>query len=109
MTERAAGREGTKRRQGQREPDNYEELINSLGAIVWERDAATLRFTFVGGQAERLLGYPSEQWLRDPHFWADHVHAEDRACLLAMRAAGTAGHRHDELEYRMVAADGRVV
>ena len=38
-------------------------LINSLEGIVWEGDVATLRFGFVSQQAERLLGYPAEEWV----------------------------------------------
>jgi len=36
----------------------HQELIDSIEGIVWEADAATLRFTFVSQWAEQLLGYP---------------------------------------------------
>ena len=42
----------------------HEMLINSVDSIVWEADPATFQFTFVSNQAERLLGYPVEQWQR---------------------------------------------
>lgn len=41
----------------------YSRLVNSLDCIVWEADARTLEFSFVSPQAERMLGYPAEQWL----------------------------------------------
>jgi len=50
------------------------ELVNSIDGSVWEADADTLHFTFVSIQAERLLGFPVEQWLTDPEFLASHVH-----------------------------------
>jgi PAS domain S-box-containing protein len=84
-------------------------LIRAIDGIVWEADPATFRFTFVSQKAERLLGYPVERWLDEPTFWQDHIHPEDRAGAVdACRRATAAGHDHD-LEYRMLAADGRTV
>ncbi|MDB6109044.1 MAG: multi-sensor signal transduction histidine kinase, partial [Pedosphaera sp.] len=42
-------------------------------------------------QAERILGYPIERWLREPDFWADRIHPEDRARIFQ-------GHRQALLE-----------
>ncbi|WP_158502037.1 PAS domain-containing protein [Vitiosangium sp. GDMCC 1.1324] len=87
----------------------YEELIDAIDGIVWEADASTFRFTFVSRQAERLLGYPPEQWRREPDFWVKHLHPEDRewACSFCLKA--THEGRPHQLEYRMVAADGSTV
>jgi PAS domain S-box-containing protein len=87
----------------------YEDLVNSLDSIVWEQDLQTGQHTFVSKQAERLLGYPVERWLAEPTFWEDHLHPEDRDSAYAYSAAAIAEMRPHELEYRMVAADGRVV
>src|SRR5215203_2163092 len=54
------------------------ELVNNVDGIVWEADAQTFQFKFVSHQAERLLGYPVQQWLTEPDFWASHIHPEDR-------------------------------
>jgi PAS domain S-box-containing protein len=84
-------------------------LVNSLGGIVWEADAATFRFTFVSPQAERILGYPAEQWLSEPDFWRAHTHPDDVGwCSTLCRDATARGCDHS-FEYRMLAADGRVV
>ncbi len=84
-------------------------LVDSIDGIVWEADAHTFQFTFVSRQAERLLGYPLSQWLSQRTFWEEHLHPDDRAeamryCLEQTRL----GRAHDQ-EYRMLAADGRVV
>lgn len=84
-------------------------LTNSLDGIAWEADINTFQFTFVSRQAERILGYPVEQWLDEPAFWAEHIHPEDREwavndCLECVKA----GENHT-FEYRMVAKDGRAV
>lgn len=84
-------------------------LIRSIDGIVWEADASTFRFTFVSDKAERLLGYPVRQWLEEPDFWQQHLHPDDRETVVAIcRSATAAGQDHD-LEYRMLAADGRIV
>ncbi|EKQ68622.1 PAS domain S-box [Leptolyngbyaceae cyanobacterium JSC-12] len=86
----------------------YETLIHSIDGIVWEADAKTFQFNFVSPQAEQLLGYPIEQWL-EPDFWVRHVYPDDLSAAIEIcRAATQAGSNH-ELEYRMVAADGRII
>jgi PAS domain S-box-containing protein len=87
----------------------YEMLINSVDSIVWEADPATFQFTFVSEQAERLLGYPVEQWLNEPTFWKDHLHPDDRDQAVSYCMASTAKGGSYEFEYRMIAADGRFV
>lgn len=86
-----------------------EELVDSLKAVVWEADAQTWRFSFVSRYAEKLLGYPVEQWLTEPAFWLDHVHPDDRDRAIDECRQATYDMKPHGLEYRMVAADGRVV
>ena len=87
----------------------FTDLVNSVEGIVWEADAETFVFTFVSDQAERTLGYPAEQWLREPTFWKDHLHPEDRDWAVRFCQEATAAKRPHDFEYRMIAADGRVV
>ena len=62
--------------------ERFRDLLESVDAIIWEADAATLRLTFVSQGVERILGFSPEEWLATPNFWADHLHAEDRErCL----------------------------
>ncbi|MDX2171069.1 MAG: PAS domain-containing protein [Deltaproteobacteria bacterium] len=83
-------------------------LVGDVDGIVWEADAATLTFTFVSPQAERVLGYPAGDWLNDS-FWLAHVHPEDRDAAVACCSAATARGENHTFEYRMRGADGRVV
>jgi PAS domain S-box-containing protein len=87
----------------------FRDLVNSVEGIVWEADAETFVFSFVSEQARRILGYPLEQWLREPTFWKDHLHPEDRDWAVRFWQEATAAKRGHEFEYRMIAADGRVV
>ncbi len=85
----------------------FESLVLGLTAIVWEADAETGRVLFVSDAAERILGYSLERWYTEPDFWLSHVHPEDGERIAATRGAGPSGDH--ALEYRMIAADGRVV
>ncbi len=84
-------------------------LVDGLGAIVWEADPLTLSFSFVSRRAEDLLGYPVQRWLDEPDFWSSRIHPGDREYIVSYRRVATAEGRDHELEYRMVAADGRKV
>ncbi len=86
----------------------YSRLVNSLDCILWEADARTFEFSFVSPQAERMLGYPVEQWL-SPGFWAQHVHPEDVEWCTKFCIQATQQGQDHEFEYRMIAADGRTV
>jgi PAS domain S-box-containing protein len=87
----------------------FRDLVNSVEGIVWEADAATFQFSFVSDQAERILGYPVERWLAEPTFWKDHLHPHDREWAVPFCERATGENRDHDLEYRMIAADGRVV
>lgn len=87
----------------------FEELVESIPGIVWEVQIDPLRHTFVSNQAEKLLGYPTAEWLADPSFWSDHIHPDDRDWARDFgRRMERAGRPH-ELEYRMIHADGTAV
>ncbi|GBC87273.1 Sensor protein FixL [bacterium HR12] len=60
-------------------------------------------------QVEQLLGYPPERYLRDPSQWYRQVYADDVDRIAEeWRRAREQGDMF-ECEYRMVAADGRIV
>jgi len=87
-----------------------EELLNSLDAIVWEWDVQTERYTFVSQQAERILGYPLQQWRSERGFWVSRLHPEDRERMVAFRERLLYEKPEQaSVDYRMVTADGRVI
>ena len=89
-------------------PALYSKLVNSLDGIVWEADGNTFQFKFVSPQAEKILGYPLEQWL-EPNFWRDHTHPDDTDWCSAFCLDSTQKRQDHEFEYRMIAADGSIV
>jgi len=87
----------------------YRELVESIDAIVWDADPVTWRFTFVSKAAEKILGYPIERWLRDPNFWVNLIHPDDRPRAVEYCQRQVEKGDNHEFEYRVVALDGRVV
>lgn len=84
-------------------------LIDGVDAILVEVDIPSRRFTYVSRQAEELLGYSAEEWIEIPTFFMDHVHPEDgQRCVEVFRDAMREVSDF-ELEFRMIAADGRVL
>jgi len=86
----------------------YQDLVESLDGIVWEINASDFRFTFVSKQSERILGYSPERWLAELT-WQDLIHPEDLDHVLTTCGKAIEEGRNHDLEYRMIAADGRVV
>jgi PAS domain S-box-containing protein len=88
---------------------SHEDLLEGLDAIVWEADPHTFQFTYVSRGAERLLGYSLEHWLGTPQFWVDLLHPDDREQAVEFCRSAVRNCQDHEFEYRMIAADGRVL
>ena len=55
-----------------------------MGAILWRADPPTLQTTFVSREAETILGYPVESWMKEPRFLMNRIHPEDRDKVIAL-------------------------
>lgn len=86
----------------------FRDIVNTTDGIVWEADATTFTFTFISQQAERLLGYPADDWLQ-PGFWVANLHPDDRVWAPAYCASYTERVEPHDFEYRFIARDGRTV
>jgi two-component system, cell cycle sensor histidine kinase and response regulator CckA len=82
-------------------------LIEDVEAVVWESDEE-FRVAFMSRHVEKLLGYPVARWVEEPAFWQSILHADDAWVVHHSRDATERGADH-ELEYRLTAADGRLV
>ena len=87
----------------------FQDLVQGLDAIVWEADAATLRFSFVSQRAQTVLGFATDRWLAEPDFFSTRIHPEDRAKVMATCRAALARGEDHELEYRALRATGDIV
>jgi len=88
---------------------DYEGLLDSLDCVIWEGNPDTFQFRFVSRAAERLLGFPVQAWLGQPTFFPERLHPEDRNRVLQECQRLTADGEDHQLEYRLVARDGRSV
>lgn len=92
------------------ERKRYADLVDNLDhAVVWEADAASLRFSFVSARAQVISGYSAEDWMRDPDFWAKHVPEEDRGRVTALFERCRTQEADDRLEHGLRTRDGRVI
>ncbi|MBN3879972.1 MULTISPECIES: PAS domain-containing hybrid sensor histidine kinase/response regulator [unclassified Nostoc] len=84
------------------------QMLETVKVIPWELDLKTWRFIYVGPQAVDLLNYPIAEWYEE-NFWVNHLHPDDKKNSVRFCQEATARCENHELEYRMLAADGRVV
>lgn len=85
----------------------YRELVEMSQAMVWRGVGEVPRLTFVNRRAAELSGIEVERWTSEPKLWVELVLPEDRDTVL--RAIQRARHGPQEVEARMVAADGTIV
>ena len=102
----------TERRQAeinlQASQSQYQNLVDTLDGIVFEINAADFEFTFVSPQCERILGYTPARWLREVN-WRRLIHPGDIEMVFATCGQAVERMQNHTLEYRVLAADGRVV
>jgi PAS domain S-box-containing protein len=84
--------------------EQYRSLLETTLAIPWEMDLASLRFTYVGPQAEVILGHSPNLWLADD-FLKKSVHPDDQSSLLNFQRLKPGGKA--EFEFRLMSADER--
>ena len=85
-------------------------LLDSIDAVVHERDLTAERFTFVGRRAEELFGHPLDRWLDEPDFWREViVHPSDRERAEGALARAMSGESRGPFEYQALTADGRTL
>lgn len=86
----------------------FQDIVDSTDGIVWESDARTFEFSYVSGAAERILGFPVEQWYQ-PGFWLARLHPDDRDWAAQYCVTCTGRLQDHDFEYRFIARDGRTV
>ncbi|WP_172642150.1 hybrid sensor histidine kinase/response regulator [Cylindrospermum stagnale] len=88
--------------------ERFRKLTEKVHVIPWEANPTTGQFTYVGPQTVEILGYPSTDWYTD-NFWVEHIHPEDREWTTKYCVERSLSLNNYEFEYRMLAADGRIV
>jgi PAS domain S-box-containing protein len=91
-----------------RSDERFRALAESSRAVPWEADIATYRITYVGPQIEAVVGFSAAEWV-EKDLWPERLHPEDRDRVLREEAEYSRAGVDHNLEYRLIAADGRVV
>ncbi len=88
----------------------YRMLVEQIPAVTYIADfTADAPFLYVSPQIEELLGFPVELWMENQDLWAERIHPDDRKRVLAAERLTYEQAVPYEGEFRMLAADGRVV
>ena len=90
--------------------ETYRTLVEQLPVVVYQDavdDVSTA--LYISPQYERVFGYPPEARLRDPGFWVDHLHPDDRERILELSRWTNDTGEPFSAEYRFQARDGRYV
>jgi PAS domain S-box-containing protein len=94
----------------QADQKKYRDLVEGINhGIVWSAALETLHVTFVSSSAERILGYPTEQWLNEDSFLLKYVHRDDRARFLEVIRKAQLEKKDGELEHRFLTSDLREI
>lgn len=88
--------------------ERYRRLVESTRVIPWEAQAGTWRFSYVGPQAETLLGYPLSMWYQEG-FLTSYLHPEYRHLAYQIFGDSQPDQTEREFECKLLAADGRSV
>jgi PAS domain S-box-containing protein len=91
-----------------RSDERFRALAESSRAVPWEADIATNRITYVGSQIESVVGFSAQDWV-EKDLWPERLHPDDRDRVLREEAEYSRAGVDHNLEYRLIAADGRVV
>lgn len=80
-------------------------------AYIWHRrsEGPQSPYSYLSPQIEQTLGYPVERWNADVGFWSSILHPDDRAAAAAMDDEAKVTGEPWSMDYRVIAADGRVV
>ena len=85
------------------------ELIDHLDAVTWAVELPGMNFVVVSPQLERLLGFPPAYWTANETSWLDRVQESDRDWVASSYQRAIERDAGHSCEFRMVAADGRVL
>ncbi|GBD35657.1 hypothetical protein HRbin36_00771 [bacterium HR36] len=87
----------------------YDDLLWKFRAVFWEADPISWQFLYVSEYAELLFGYPRRRWLEEKDFWVKILHPDDREFAVRYCRQATEQGQDHCFDYRLIAADGRVV
>jgi PAS domain S-box-containing protein len=89
--------------------ERYRVLVEAMPAAVYLDRIAPYEVLYTSPRIEEMTGYPAEDWVSGRVSWHDVVHPDDRERVHAASDERDADPAPYFDEYRILAADGRVV
>jgi PAS domain S-box-containing protein len=94
--------------------ERFRTLVEQNPAVIYTQvidpeDPSRSKTVYISPGTEPLTGYTVAETLANPHLWRDILHPEDRQRVLAADAETNRSGEAFDMEYRMIARDGRVV
>ena len=86
----------------------YKTLIESTLAIPWSIDWETKKFSYIGPQIEKVLGWKQDSW-RTVEDWAMRMHENDRAWVVDFCVAQSISGVDHEADYRALTINGEYI
>jgi PAS domain S-box-containing protein len=88
----------------------YRTMLETLPLVTWTYDVGDRGATReISPQIESLLGFPQKKWRADREAFENAVHPEDRQRVVTELNDAAAQGVPTDVEYRLLARDGRVV
>ena len=88
--------------------DRFRRLVESTRLIPWDARPEEWRFTYVGPQAEQLLGFPLSVWYSEA-FLSNYLHPDDKHLAYPLFAEKMAIGQTHEFECRLLSANGKEI
>jgi diguanylate cyclase (GGDEF)-like protein/PAS domain S-box-containing protein len=103
-------RGGPARLKADRADVEYRGVLERIPAITYIAGfGESGAWEYVSPQIERMLGFTTDEWLRDPDLWYRQIHPDDRARALEDEANSKMSGEPLSSEYRMFTLDGRTI
>ncbi|HZS24132.1 MAG TPA: PAS domain-containing protein [Gaiellaceae bacterium] len=89
----------------------YRSLVEQLPLITYIDSpySADEAAAYISPQIHPILGYSLEEWHANPSFFVEHLHPDDRDRVRDAQQRARASGEPLDVEYRIIAADGRIV
>jgi PAS domain S-box-containing protein len=84
-------------------------LVEQLPGGVYIEDLGASSGSYFSPQVERITGYSAEEWASGDEFFGRVLHPDDRDRVLSAFARAHEMREPIQIEYRVIAKDGRVV
>ncbi len=86
----------------------YHSLVEEIPVVTY---IASLdhKSIYVSPLIEKFIGFSRDEWLADSELWVKSLHSEDRQRVLEENANALTDGSKYEVEYRMIARDGRTI